>query len=185
MKGSIVSSAIAEPYAQALMTLAQSQNLTEPFGHECRTLTALLEQSPDLRGLITSPVAKDTEKKAIFRQMMERTANPYFLNFIMLLIDKRRIILLEPICQQYLTLLRKFTNTVLAEVTSAKELNDRQSRDVSEKIKELTGAQGVEIQTKIDPDLIGGVTIKVGSQVFDASLRGQLRRIGFSLGSRA
>lgn len=183
MKSSIASTTIAEPYAQALMALAQSQNLTEPFGHECRTLTSLLEQSPDLQGLINSPVIKDTEKKAIFKQMMERTANPYFLNFVMLLIDKRRIMFLAPICQQYLTLLRKFTNTVLAEVTSAQELSDRQCRDVSDKIKELTGAQGVEIQTKIDPELIGGVTIKVGSQVFDASLRGQLRRIGFSLSS--
>ena len=109
----------------------------------------------------------------------------YSLNFIMLLVDKRRIIFLEEICQQYLTLLRKLTNTVLAEVTSARELNDRQLQAVSDKIKELTGVQGVEVKTKIDPDLIGGVTIKVGSQVFDASLRGQLRRISLSLGSAA
>jgi F-type H+-transporting ATPase subunit delta len=77
------------------------------------------------------------------------------------------------------------TNIVLAEVTSAKELSNEQSESIANKIEELTGAQGVEIKTSIDPDLIGGVTIKVGSRVFDASLRGQLRRVSLSLGSIA
>jgi F-type H+-transporting ATPase subunit delta len=54
---------------------------------------------------------------------------------------------------------------------------------VSDKVQALTGAQAVELKTKIDPDLIGGVIIKVGSQVYDASLRGQLRRISYSLSS--
>ncbi|ACK66720.1 ATP synthase F1, delta subunit [Rippkaea orientalis PCC 8801] len=185
MKGSLISSAIAEPYAQALMSVAQAHNLTEQFGDDCRSLIAILEESRDLQGLILSPVIKETDKKAVLRRMMGDRTSPYLLNFIMLLVDKRRIIFLEEICQQYLTLLRKLTNTVLAEVTSAKELSDRQCRAVTDKIKDLTGAQGVEIKTSVDPDLIGGVTIKVGSQVFDASLRGQLRRVSLSLGGTA
>jgi F-type H+-transporting ATPase subunit delta len=74
--------------------------------------------------------------------------------------------------------------TVVAEVISAVELTDAQRQSVSEKVKAMTSANQVELDTKIDPDLIGGVIIKVGSQVIDASLRGQLRRIGISL-SRA
>ncbi len=185
MKGSLVSTAIAEPYAQALMSVAQTHNLTDAFGDECRSLVNLLEESPDLEEFITSPVIKEEDKKSVLRQMMGEEANPYLLNFMMLLVDKRRIIFLEEICQQYLTLLRKLTNTVLAEVTSAKELSEEQSQAVANKIKELTQAQGVEVKTSIDPDLIGGVTIKVGSQVFDASLRGQLRRVSLNLGSAA
>ncbi|WP_267384602.1 ATP synthase F1 subunit delta [Cyanobacterium sp. uoEpiScrs1] len=185
MKGSLVSIAIAEPYAQALMSVALSYNLTDAFGKECRSLLALLEKSPDLEEFIASPVIKETDKKTVLRQMMGEEANLYLLNFVMLLVDKRRIIFLEQICQQYLKLLRKLTNTVLAEVTSAKELNNEQSESVANKIGELTGAKGVEIKTKIDPDLIGGITIKVGSQVFDASLRGQLRRVSLSLGGIA
>ena len=52
---------------------------------------------------------------------------------------------------------------------------------VSDKVKDLTGAQAVELKSEVDPELIGGVVIKVGSQIFDASLRGQLRRLGVSL----
>ena len=185
MKGSLISTAIAEPYAQALMSVAQSHNLTYVFGEECRSLIALLEKSPDLEEFITSPVIKETDKKAVLRQIMGEGANPYLLNFLMLLVDKRRIIFLEKIGEQYLTLLRKLTNTVLAEVTSVQELSNKQIESVANKIEELTGAQGVEIKTRIDPDLIGGFTIKVGSQVFDASLRGQLRRVSLSLGGVA
>ena len=62
-------------------------------------------------------------------------------------------------------------------------MNDGQRQAIVEKVKTLTGAAGVELQTKVEPDLIGGVIVKVGSQVFDSSLRGQLRRIGLSLGA--
>ncbi|XTZ09925.1 MAG: ATP synthase F1 subunit delta [cyanobacterium endosymbiont of Rhopalodia yunnanensis] len=185
MKGSLISTAIAEPYAQALMSVALSHDLTDVFGKECRSLAALLEESPDLEAFIASPVLKKIDKKTVLRQIMGEGANFYLLNFLMLLIDKRRIIFLEKICQQYLTLLRKLTNTVLAEVTSAKELSSEQRESVANKVEELTGAQGVEIKTRIDPELIGGVTIKVGSQVFDASLRGKLRRVSLSLGGIA
>jgi F-type H+-transporting ATPase subunit delta len=72
---------------------------------------------------------------------------------------------------------------VLAEVASAVELTDAQKQSVREKVIAMTSANQVELNTKIDPDLIGGVIIKVGSQVVDASLRGQLRRIGLRLSS--
>ncbi|XTZ19531.1 MAG: ATP synthase F1 subunit delta [cyanobacterium endosymbiont of Rhopalodia fuxianensis] len=185
MKGSLISTAIAEPYAQALMSVALSHDLTDVFGKECRSLVALLEESPDLEAFIASPVLKEIDKKTVLGQIMGEGANCYLLNFLMLLIDKRRIIFLKKICQQYLTLLRKLTNTVLAEVISAKELSSEQRESVANKVEELTGAQGVEIKTRIDPELIGGVTIKVGSQVFDASLRGKLRRVSLSLGGIA
>jgi F-type H+-transporting ATPase subunit delta len=77
--------------------------------------------------------------------------------------------------------LRKLNQVVLAEVTSTVELNDSQKEALVQRVKGITKATDVEIQTQIDPSLIGGVIIKIGSQVIDASLRGQLRRIGMSL----
>ncbi len=182
MKGSLYSSQIAEPYAQALMSLAESRNLVEVIGESMRSLAELLESSPDLRDFIASPVVQDENKKAVLKRVLGSESNPYLLSFLMLLVDKRRIIFLEAICQQYLSLLRQLTNTVLAEVISALKLTENQQQSVSNKVKELTGAASVELQTTIDPTIIGGVIIKVGSQVFDSSLKGQLRRIGLSLG---
>jgi F-type H+-transporting ATPase subunit delta len=70
-------------------------------------------------------------------------------------------------------------------VTSTVELSDEQRQTVVEKVKAMTGAQQVDLETSIDQDLIGGVVIKVGSQVLDASIRGQLRRLTNALNSSA
>ncbi|MGK7956465.1 MAG: ATP synthase F1 subunit delta [Crocosphaera sp.] len=182
MKGSLFSSEIAEPYAQALMSLAESHDMTRSIGEDCRAILEILEDSPELQQFIASPVMKDEDKRAVLKRILGDDIHQYLRNFIMLLVDKRRIVFLQAICEQYLALLRKITNTVLAEVTASTELSDGQRRAVIDKIKALTGAEAVEIKTDNDPDLIGGVIIKVGSQVFDASLRGQLRRISISLG---
>jgi F-type H+-transporting ATPase subunit delta len=72
---------------------------------------------------------------------------------------------------------------VLAEVVSAVPLSEAQASAVKQKVIAMTNAREVELETRIDPDIIGGVIIKVGSQVIDASLRGQLRRLSLRLTS--
>lgn len=181
MKGSALSTEIAEPYAQALMSLAQDKNLSEQFGQDIRALQDLLKNSQDLRLFLESPVVQVADKKAVLEKVVGEDSNSYLKRFLLLLVEKRRIVFLEEVCQQYLELLRKLTNTVLAEVTSTTELSEEQRQSVAERVKALTGAQAVEIKTSVDPDLLGGVVIKVGSQVYDASLRGQLRRISLNL----
>lgn len=181
MKGSLLSTEIAEPYAQALMSVASSHHVMEGIGEEIRSLLSLLEGSPELQDFINSPVIQGTDKQAVLRRIVNDSGSPYLLNFLLLLVDKGRAPFLGAICQQYLVLLREQTNTVLAEVTSARDLTDEQRHAVSNKVKELTGAQAVELKSEVEPELIGGVVIKVGSQIFDASLRGQLRRLGVSL----
>jgi F-type H+-transporting ATPase subunit delta len=133
---------------------------------------------------LESPVVKEEDKKAVLRRISGDQLHPYIMNFLMLLVDRRRIRFLQGILKQFQAQLRELKQTVVAEVISAVELTDAQRQSVSEKVKAMTSANQVELDTKIDPDLIGGVIIKVGSQVIDASLRGQLRRIGISL-SRA
>lgn len=178
---SIVSTEILDPYAKALMSLAQTQDLTERFGEDAAFLINLLDTSDDLRQFLASPLTKADAKKAVLRQIVGEQVHPYMLNFLLLLVDRGRILFLEGICKQYQTLLRELNQTILAEVTSAVELNEAQRDSVRQKVVDLVGASQVELDTKIDPDLIGGVIIKVGSQVIDASLRGQLRRIGLRL----
>ena len=180
MAGTLVSSEIGEPYAQALMSLAQQNDLAEQFGETFRDLESLLSESQEFKDFVLNPVIKNEDKKSVLKQVMG-DANPYLLNFIMLLVDKRRIIFLESIVEQYLSLLRQLNQTVLAEVTSARELNDEQKGRIVEKVKGIVEARDVELKTSVDPNLIGGVIIKVGSKVIDASLRGQLRRISVSL----
>ena len=165
------------------MSLAKSNDLSEQFGNDIRSLLSLLESSEDLRQFLGNPLIKPDAKKAVIKQIAGEEMNPLMRSFLSLLIDKGRILFLEGIGKQYLTQLRALNQTVLAEVTSAVPLSDAQQETVRQKVQAMTSARQVEIETKIDADLIGGVVIKVGSQVIDASLRGQLRRLGIRLSS--
>jgi F-type H+-transporting ATPase subunit delta len=182
MKGSAALVQIMEPYAEALMALATSQNMTEQIGNEAIGVQEALESSPELSAFLASPVYAKEQKKAVIRQLFDGKIHTYFLSFLLLLVDKQRIDLTAGICDRYRALLRDLNKAVLAEVTSTVDLNDAQRQSIVEQVKGMTGAQSVELKTTLDPELIGGVVIKVGSQVIDASLRGQLRRIGLALG---
>ncbi|MBD2553121.1 F0F1 ATP synthase subunit delta [Limnothrix sp. FACHB-708] len=183
MQSSSTIASIAEPYAQALMTLAQKESLVERFGEDVTYLRGLLAASDELGALLANPFVKADDKKSVLDRLAGETLHPLTANFLKLLVDRKRIALLDSIAQKYQDLLRQFTNTALAEVTSAVELTEEQRQSAIERVKQLTGAASVELVTKVDTDLIGGVIIKVGSQVVDASLRGQLRRMALTLGA--
>jgi F-type H+-transporting ATPase subunit delta len=180
---SIGAGEILQRYAQALLSVAQDGNVIDQVGNDVNAIASLLKESPDLREFLASPVFKADAKKAVLNRVLGDGVHPYTRNFLLVLVDRRRIFLLEGICKEFQALLRKLNQTVLAEVTTVNELTDDQRRSLQEKITALTSARNVELETKLDPDLIGGVIIKVGSQVIDASLRGQLRRISLRLGS--
>ncbi|NJK29214.1 MAG: F0F1 ATP synthase subunit delta [Acaryochloris sp. SU_5_25] len=183
MTQSTVSSAIVEPYAEALMSVAQSHNLTNQIGEDVSFVLSLLQTSSDLKDFLVNPLTPVDAQKAVMRQLAESRVQKQFFNFLLLLIDRRRILFLEGICQHYQALLRKLNNTVLAEVTATVDLTDKQRQAIIHKVKQMSNAAQVELDTRIDPDLIGGVIIKIGSQVLDASIRGQLRRINTSMTS--
>lgn len=181
MQNSAVTAEVVEPYAEALMSLAQEGNVIDSIGDDVRSLMNLFKDSPELSTFFASPTVKAEEKKAVIKSIAGEQINPFLLNFLLLLVDRRRITFAQGIFAKYLEILRQLNNIVLAEVTSAVRLYEGETERLTERVKTLTGATGVEIDTKIDPDIIGGVIIKIGSQVYDASLRGQLRRISLGM----
>ncbi|PSB01251.1 ATP synthase F1 subunit delta [Merismopedia glauca] len=178
-----VRSEIVEPYAEALMSIAKDNDLTEKIGEDMSAILNLLGKSSDFRDFLNNPIIKAESKKNVLQQVLGSEIQAYTLNILQLLVDRRRSAFIEPLCQQYRALLRAMNQTVLAQVTSAVPLTESQMQSVQGKVKGMTQAREVELETKIDPDIIGGVIIKVGSQVLDASLRGQLRRLGLRLNS--
>ena len=183
MNDSVITSEISAPYAQALMSLAKTENLSDRFGEDASGILNLLKESPDLDQFLASPVIDLAAKKAVLQQILGDQVHPHVRNFLLLIVDHRRVSFLGGILKQYQALLRELNQTALAEVISAVALNEGQQQTVRDRVIALTGARQVDLETTIDPDLIGGVIIKVGSQIIDASLRGQLRRISLKLGN--
>jgi F-type H+-transporting ATPase subunit delta len=185
MKEGGVKGEILERYAQALLSLAQDSNTVDQVGNDVNSVLGVLKESPDLQEFLDNPLIKPADKKAVMNRILGDSVHPYTRNFIQVLVDRRRIMFLEGICKEFQALLRKLNQTVLAEVTSARELTDDQKNSLREKVLAMTGARQVELETHIDPELIGGVVIRIGSQVIDASLRGQLRRLSLRLNTVA
>jgi F-type H+-transporting ATPase subunit delta len=183
MKSTLLSSEIAEPYAQALLSLARDNELLDRISEDVNALLNLAAESEDLRTCLTNPIFKPEDKKAILKQVVGDQLHPYTQNFLMILIDRGRIPFYEAIFKQFQALVRQLNQTVLAEVTSAVPLSEEQQESIRQRVVGMTQARQVELDIKIDPNLLGGVIIKVGSQIIDASLRGQLRRIGTRLTS--
>lgn len=120
-------------------------------------------------------------KKGVIESVFGSQVSAFTKSFLLLLVDRKRIAFLNEVVQQFQALLRVIDGVALAEVTSAFQLSRVQEDSLRDRVKKLTGAKAVELSITINPDLIGGVIIKVGSQVVDASIRGQLRRIKSSL----
>jgi len=181
MKSNSVSQAVVAPYADALISLAQEQNSLDAIARDVRLIGDTLSDSVELSQLFASPLIGADVKKGVIESVFGSQVNAFTKSFLLLLVDRKRIAFLNEIVQQFQALLRVIDGVALAEVTSAFQLSRAQEDSLRDQVKKLTGAKAVELSITVNSDLIGGVIIKVGSQVVDASIRGQLRRIKSSL----
>jgi F-type H+-transporting ATPase subunit delta len=177
MISSTMAEKVVDPYAEALIALGSGQGLLDTFAADMRFIAEVLRATPELCQFLANPVIKAEAKKNLLQQVFADQIHPLLLNALKLLTDRRRIMFLGTVCRRFLDLQRKLQNIVLAEVTTAIPLTEAQQQSIRERVMDFTRASGVELQTAQDPELLGGVVIKIGSQVIDLSLRGQLRRL--------
>lgn len=182
MAGSIAQQ-VADPYAEALLSIGTSNELIDAFGDDARFILDVLKECPEFSAFLSNPLLTSDQKKGVLQNTLSEQVQPLMLNVLKLLCDRRRILFLGDVCERYLALRRKLKKIALAEVISATELRDDQKHAVVERVKAMTQSTDVELETSIDSDLIGGVIVRVGSQVIDASLRGQIRRLSLQLAS--
>ncbi|MBW4699048.1 MAG: F0F1 ATP synthase subunit delta [Aphanocapsa lilacina HA4352-LM1] len=173
---------IAQRYAEALKELALSETgLLEQFGNDTDGILQVMEEFPDFERFLVVPVIAMVDKKRLLVEAFGGKVHPYMLNFLQLMVDRRRIALLRPVCASYQRILRELQQTTLAEVISAVPLSEEQASALIERIRRRTAAVRVELRRRVDPELLGGMIIKIGDEVIDASLRGQLRKLTLQL----
>jgi len=172
---------ITTPYAEAFLQVAESRKETDQVVEQAKSVLSLWNECPELSQAMSSPVLEVSSKKAALEKLFAKELSPSFLNLLKLLADRQRIGILDAVLERMLELYREQRNIALATVTSAAELNDQQQAELFKKVKALAGSDKMEIDLKVDPSLIGGFIVSVGSKVIDASLAGQVRRLGLSL----
>jgi F-type H+-transporting ATPase subunit delta len=172
---------ITTPYADAFLQLSQASGETEAVVAQAREVLALWQASPELREAMASPVLEPDSKKKALVALFGDSVSPTFLNLLKLLADRGRIGVLDAVLGRMLELYRERNGIALATITAATPLSEAQQAQLAEKVKAVAGTDKVEIATAVDPSLIGGFVLKVGSKVIDASLQGQVRRLGLAL----
>jgi len=172
---------ITTPYAEAFLQVASSRKEVDQVVDQAKEILTIWQDCPEFSEAMASPVLEVDSKKAVLEKLFAKQVTPSFLNLLKLLADRQRIGLLDAVLERMLELYREQRNIALATVTSASALDEDQLNDLLKKIQVVAGTDNLELNLKIDSDLIGGFVVSVGSKVIDASLAGQVRRLGLAL----
>ena len=174
-------SGLADRYAAALFELADERKELDAVANDLRSLRAMLRDSADLRRLIRSPVlSRDDQGKAIASLAQAAQVSPLSRNFLGLLAHNRRLFALPEMIEGYLRRLATARGEVTAQVTSAQELTPQQREAVNEQLRKAVGRK-VAVDVEIDPSLLGGLVVRVGSRMVDASIRSKLSRLQLAM----
>jgi len=172
---------ITTPYAEAFLQVAESRKEVDQVVDQAKAVLALWHESPELRQAMASPVLEVEAKKAALEKLFTDQLTPSFLNLLKLLADRQRIALLDAVLLRFLELYRQLRRITLARVASATPLSDEQQAELNKKVQLIAGTKAVEFDLTVDPALIGGFVVSLDSRVIDASLAGQVRRLGLDL----
>lgn len=170
-------SQVSKPYAEALLGLAKSNDLLTETNNDMTIVSSFLVNSSELTKFLKNPLITRNSKKNAIKDIFGEYISLSTLNFILFLVDRNRIEVLESIAEKYLELYLVEKSIVIAKITSAIELSAEQQMKISQIIKQITSVKQVKLALKVEPRLIGGFTIEIGSLFIDTSLRGQLRQI--------
>ena len=178
--GTVVSG-VAGRYASALFDLAREQRAIDAVAADLDRFDALLRESPDLQRLVKSPVFTAEEQERAVGTILERTGIGGFAgNFIRLVASKRRLFALPDMIRAYRRLVSDAKGIVQAQVVVAERPSDAVMNDITAALREVAKAE-VALDVKVDPSLIGGLIVKIGSRMVDASVRTKLNSIRLSL----
>ena len=174
-------SGLSERYAKALFELADDRKALDEVAGDLRALRTLMHESADFRRLIRSPVLSRAEQAKAVAAVAEKAGfSQLTRNFLGVVARNRRLFVLPGVITGYLSTLATRRGEVTAEVTAAKPLTPAQTEAVNEQLRKAVGRK-VAVDLRVDPSLLGGLIVKVGSRMVDASLRSKLSRLQLAM----
>jgi F-type H+-transporting ATPase subunit delta len=167
---------IAKRYAKALFEIAEETKNLEKITNDVVFIDSLIRSSRELQLFLKSPIIKEDKKREVLKEIFsDSRVDPVTLKFIMLLVEKKREDILHDIVKVYQQIYDEKMGIVSAEVVTAVEVGERLKKKIEQKILELTGAKKVKASYRVDPSIIGGIVIRVGDTVYDASIRRRIQ----------
>jgi F-type H+-transporting ATPase subunit delta len=174
-------SGMAGRYATALLDLSLEQNAVDRVLADLEALDRLIAESPDLHRLVRSPVfSSDEQVKAISAVLAKAGIGGLAANFVRLVAQNRRLFAVQQMIRGFRALVARHRGEVSAQVTVAEPLAEPHLAALKDALKSVTG-KDVALDVKIDPTIIGGLVVKLGSRMIDTSLRTKLNAMKFAM----
>jgi F-type H+-transporting ATPase subunit delta len=175
-----MASALANRYARALVDIVLDPVSTlkpEEAVAQLRAAGQMVAQSTELRNALLTPAISASRKRAAMGKLLEELgASQVIRNFIYVVIDHRRIGMLDEMREAFELVLDERMGFARAEVVSAAALDEQRSAGLESELSRLTGKR-MRLRFAVDPELLGGATARIGSTLYDGSLRGQLQQL--------
>ena len=172
---------LAERYAAALFDLADERRALDQVASDLRELRAMLHASGDFLRLIRSPAVSREDQGKALEVIAERAGlSPLVRNFLAVVARNRRLFAIPAMIEAFLAELAKRRGEVTAEVTAAQPLSQAQLEALNQQLRRGIGSR-VSVDVRIDPGLIGGIVVKLGSRMIDASVRSKLQRLQLAM----
>jgi F-type H+-transporting ATPase subunit delta len=165
---------LAGRYATAVFELAREENSIDALEKDFTALKDMIRESADLARLVRAPVfSADDQQKGMNAILNRMEAAALTRRFVLLLTSKRRLFILTDVIRAFEALVSRLRGEVRAEVTSARPLNDAEIAELKNVLKTKLG-RDARLDAKVDPTLLGGLVVKVGSRMIDSSIRTKL-----------
>ena len=170
-------SGVSGRYATALFELARDERSIDAVKADLDRFDTMLADSADLKRLVRSPVfSADSQSKALAAVLDRAGISGIAANFLRVLTANRRLFAVSDVIRAFRSLVAKFKGEAIADVTVAETLSDRNLDALKTALKSVTG-KDVALNVKVDPSIIGGLVVKLGSRMVDSSLRTKLNSI--------
>jgi F-type H+-transporting ATPase subunit delta len=163
-------------YAKAFFQTAKEKKLLGELKSDIENILSICKNSLEFIGLLNSPVIKTKQKSDLINRIFKSQVNDLTLNFLNLITENKREAEIPGICRNFLEMTRKDQNIKTATLITASEINSETTEKIRKIIEKETGA-GIELSTRINPDLIGGMILRVDDKQYDSSVATQLKKI--------
>jgi F-type H+-transporting ATPase subunit delta len=175
-------SGMAGRYATALFELARDTKAVDAVRKDLDQFEALIAGSPDFHRLVRSPVfAADEQLKALSAILAKAGIGGLTANFLRVITTNRRLFAVRDMIRAYRALVARHKGEITAQITVAETLSDKNLDALKSALKSVTGGKDIDLDVKIEPAIIGGLIVKVGSRMVDSSLRTKLNSIKLAM----
>ena len=164
---------LAQKYATAIFEIAKEENKLVPYGEELAAVRQNLFNIPAARAFFQNPQIQNEAKKELIKKCFKGELSKVIFNFMLLLVDKRRIGVFEAIEEEYRKLSNRERGIIIADVITARGMNRKQQEQLQKKLATITGKK-IQIREHEDAKILGGVIVKIGDKRIDGSVAGKL-----------